>query len=120
MQHLVPLMKVHIELTVKTVHNGPMPNKTLPSKWASLAWDGGEKKLQDLLPVHPCVSCMCTELFDHKTRTPLQKLMAAINRRSCSVATKKQLTKKELVESLDESILKIENERMRIECFEES
>jgi hypothetical protein len=61
---------------------------------------------------------MLKELFDQENHTPLQKLMVAVNRGSSSVATKKQLTKNKLLESLDDSIVKIDNERILKEHFE--
>jgi hypothetical protein len=114
MRDLVPLMKVNMKITVKKVdRKGSRPNKTIHSYWDSLPCDGVEKKSQDL-PVHPCVLRMWKELFDRDNHTPLHKLMVAVNRGSSSLARKKQLTKKELVESVDESIVKLDNEMIRI------
>jgi hypothetical protein len=118
MQQVVPLMKVHLKLTFKKVHNGSMPNKAPPDHWDLLPWEGGEKKIQEL-PVHPCVYSMWHALFDGENPTPLQKVMVAVNRGTSAVTDKKLLSKKELVLSLDNSITRIENKRQGIEHFEE-
>jgi hypothetical protein len=44
--------------------------------------------------------------------------MVAVSCGSSSATTKEKLTKKDLVESLDQNIVQIDNERMRIECLE--
>jgi hypothetical protein len=52
MQQLLPLMKVHLKPTSKKVHNGPMPNKALPSHLDSLPWEGGEKHYRTCPFIH--------------------------------------------------------------------
>jgi hypothetical protein len=71
------------------------------------------------LPINPCVSRMWKDLFFRENKTPLQKLMVAVNRESSSATRKEKLTKTYLVESLDHNIVQIENERKRIERLEE-
>jgi hypothetical protein len=62
---------------------------------------------------------MWRALFERVNPTPLQKVMVAVNRGTSAASDKKQLSKKELVLSLDDSITRIENERQRIERFKE-
>jgi hypothetical protein len=46
--------------------------------------------------------------------------MVTVNRGSSSASTYKKLTKKDLVESLDHTIVPIENQRTRVERLEEA
>jgi hypothetical protein len=63
---------------------------------------------------------MWRALFSRETKTPLQKLMVAVNSQSTLDSMSETLSKKELVESLDNNILHIENVRNRRECLEET
>jgi hypothetical protein len=122
MKKLAPLMKVTTKITMKRVHKIAMELiKCDLLVWDALPWDGTEKKLQDL-PIHPNLSRMRMELFDRVKHTPLQKLTfeVEVNCGSSAVGKKKQLSKKELVDQLDGSIVKIDNERVCIECFKEA
>jgi hypothetical protein len=86
MKKLAPLMKVAQKTTVKKVHKtAPKLLKCDPFVWDALSWDVMEKKLEDL-PMHPNLSRMWMELFDHVNRTPLQKLMVQVNRGSSTKA----------------------------------
>jgi hypothetical protein len=79
MRHLGQLTRINLKLSVKQLaKNIPKPNKCDPSVWAVLAWEGVEKNLHDI-PIHPCVSRMWRALFSRETKTPLQKLMVAVN-----------------------------------------
>jgi hypothetical protein len=81
MRNLGQLMRINLKLSVKQVANtSPKPNKYDPSVWDALAWEGLEKNLHE--PINPCVSHMCRDLFSGETKTPLQKLMVAVSRRS--------------------------------------
>jgi hypothetical protein len=122
MKKLAPLIKVTLKITVKKVHKmAPKLTKCDPSVWDALPWDSTEKKMQDL-PIHPNLSRMWMELFDRINHTPLQKLMVEVevNYGSSAVGKTNQLSKKELRDQLDGSIIKIDNERVRLERFEEA
>jgi hypothetical protein len=120
MRDLGQLMRINIKLSVKHVFKkGPKPNKYDPALWDALPWEGQEKHLHDL-PIQPCVSRMWKALFPWENKTPLQKLMVAVNRGSSTDSMSETLTKKELVESLDYDILQTENQRALIERLEEA
>jgi hypothetical protein len=120
MRDLGQLMRINLKLSVKHVaKTSPKPNKCDPSVWDTLALEGLEKHLHDI-PIHTCVSLMCRALFSRETKTPLQKLMCAVNSRSTLESMSEKLSKKDLVEYLDNNILHIENARNRIECLEET
>jgi hypothetical protein len=73
------LMRINLKLPVKHVAKTiPKPNKCDPSVWDALTWEGLEKHQHDI-PIHPCVSRMWRPLFSRETKTPLQKLMVAVN-----------------------------------------
>jgi hypothetical protein len=82
MRDLGQLMRINIKLLVKKVaKTSPKPNKGDPSEWDALAWEGVEKNLH-AIPIHPCVSRMWRALFSRENKTPLQKLMVAVNSQS--------------------------------------
>jgi hypothetical protein len=89
MRDLGQLMRINLKLSVKKVaKTSPKPNKCDPSVWDVLAWD-----LHDI-PIHPCVSHMWRPLFYRETKTPLQKLMAAVNSQSMLDSMSETLSKK--------------------------
>jgi hypothetical protein len=113
-------MKVNLKITVKKFHKmAPKLAKCDPSVWDALPWDGAEKKMQGL-SIHLNLSRMWIELLVHINHTPLQKLMVELNYGSSMVGNKNQLSKKELGDQLDDSIIKIDNERVHTERFEEA
>jgi hypothetical protein len=120
MHDLGQLMRINLKLSVKHVAKmSPTLNKCDPSVWDVLLWQGLEKHLHDI-PIHSCVSRMWRALFSWETKTPLQKLMVAVNSRSALEWMSETLSKKDLVESLDNNILYIESARNRIELLEET
>jgi hypothetical protein len=120
MRDLGKLMRINIKLSVKQVANtSPKPNKCDPLEWDALAWEGVEKNLNDI-PIHPCVSRVWRALFSRENKTPLQKLMVAVNRQSTLDSMSETLSKKDMVEALDINILQIENMRYHIEFLDET
>jgi hypothetical protein len=81
--------------------------------------DGVEKNLEDV-PIHPCISRLWRALFSRENKTPLQKLMVAVNSQSTSDSRSEILMKKDMVEAFDINILHIENIRNRIERMDET
>jgi hypothetical protein len=75
--------------------------------------------LEDV-PIHPCISRLWRALFSQETKTPLQKLMVAVNNQSMSDSRSETLSKKEMVEAFETNILHIENIRNRIELMDEN
>jgi hypothetical protein len=63
---------------------------------------------------------MWRALFSRETKTPLQKLMVAVNSHSTLDSMSETLSKKDMVEALDINILHVENIRNRIERLEET
>jgi hypothetical protein len=59
-------------------------------------------------------------LFSLEIKTPLQKLMVAVNNQSMSDSRSETLSKKEMVEAFDTNILHIESIRNQIEGIDES
>jgi hypothetical protein len=78
-----------------------------------------EKNLEDV-PIHPCISRLWRALFSRETKTPLQKLLVAVNNQSMSDSRSETLTKKDMIEAFDINILHIENIRNRIERMDEN
>jgi hypothetical protein len=112
------LMRINLKLSLEHgIKMIPKPNKCEPAVWDALPREGQEKKLHDL-PIHLCVSHMWKALFSLENKTPVQKLIVAVNSQSSSDSISETLSKKDLVESLDHNILHIENQRARIERFE--
>jgi hypothetical protein len=60
------------------------------------------------------------ELFDRINHTPPHKLVAGVYCGSSAMGKTNQLSKKELGDQLDGSIIKIDNERVHIERFEKA
>jgi hypothetical protein len=78
------LMRINLKISVKHVaKTSPKPNKCDPTEWDALPWDGVEKDLEDV-QIHPCISRLWRALFSRQTKTPLQKLMVAVNSQSIS------------------------------------
>jgi hypothetical protein len=105
MRDLGQLMMINLKLSVKQVaKTSPKPNKCDPSEWEALAWEGVEKNLNDI-PIHPCISRMRRALFYWENKTPLQKLIVAVNSQSMLDSMSETLSKKDTVEALDINIL---------------
>jgi hypothetical protein len=120
MRDIGQLMRINFKLSVKQIFKtGPKPNKCDPVVWDALPLEGQDKHLHDL-PIQMCVSRMWKALFSREHKTPLQKLMAAVNRGSSTDSVSETPTKKDSVETFDHNILQIENQRARIESFEEA
>jgi hypothetical protein len=120
MRDLGQLMRINVKLSVKHVSKtSPTPNKCDLEEWDALPWDGVEKYLEDI-PIHPCISRLWRALFSRETKTPLQKLMVAVNNQSMSDSRSETLSKKEMVEAFDTHILHIEQIPNRIERMDES
>jgi hypothetical protein len=114
MRYLGQFMRINLKLSVKQVAKTiPKPNKCDQSVWDALAWEGLEKNLHDI-PIHLCVSRMWRALFSRETKTPLQKLMVAVNSQSTLDSMSETTSKKDMVEALDSNILHIENIRNHI------
>jgi hypothetical protein len=94
MRDLGQLMRINVKLLVKQVaKTSPKPNKCDPTEWDALPWDGVEKNLEDV-HIHPCISRLWRAFFYRETKTPLQKLMVAVNNQSMSDSRSETLTKK--------------------------
>jgi hypothetical protein len=107
MRDLGQLMRITLKLSVKQVaKTSPMRNKCDPSVWDALAWEVLEKNLHDI-PIHPCVSRMWRDFFPWEIKTPLQKLMVAVNSQSTLDSMSERLSKKDMLEALDNNILHI-------------
>jgi hypothetical protein len=120
MRDLGQLMMINLKLSVKQVaKTSPKPNKCDPSEWDALPWESVEKNLNDI-PIHPCVYCTWRALFPRENKTPLQKLMVAVNSQSTLDSMSETLSKKDMVEALDIDILHIENIRNHIERLDET
>jgi hypothetical protein len=119
MRDLGQFMRINLKLSVKQVDKTtPKPNKCDPSEYDALPWEDLEKNLHDT-PIHPCVSHMWRDLFSRETKTPLQKLMVAVNGQSTLDSMSETLSKKDIAEALDNNI-HIENIRNRIERLDET
>ena len=120
MQKLVQLMKVNGKLSVKKAQMGaPKVNKCDHVEWDALPWDGPEQTLDDL-PIHPPVLDMWKALFSRNSKTPLQKLMITVN---CGVSNKSseaQMTKADLVDSLDNSIRQVDKTLAKLALLEDN
>jgi hypothetical protein len=111
MRDLGQLMRINVKLSVKQVaKTSPKPNKWDPTEWDALPWDGVENNLEDV-PIHPCISRLWRDLFSRETKTPLQKLMVAVNNQLMSNSRSDTLSKKDMVKAFDINILHIENIR---------
>jgi hypothetical protein len=120
MRDIGQLMRINVKLSVKQVANtSPKPNKCDPMEWDTLPWDGVENNLEDV-PIHPCISRLWRALFSRENKTPLQKLMVAVNNQSTSDSRSETLTKKDMIEAFDINILHIENIRNQIERMDET
>jgi hypothetical protein len=120
MRDLGQLMRINVKLSVKQVaKTSQKPNKCDPSEWDALPWDGVKKNLE-YVPIHPCISRLWRALFSRENKTPLQKLMVAVNSQSTSDSRSETLTKKDMVGAFDINILHIENIRNRIERMDET
>jgi hypothetical protein len=76
------MMRNNLKISVKKeAKTSPRPKICDPSEWDSLAWEGVEKNLHDI-PIHHCVSRMWRALFSRENKTPLQKLIVAVNSQS--------------------------------------
>jgi hypothetical protein len=84
MRNIGQLMRINVKRSVKQVaKTSQKPKKCDPSEWDALPWDGVEKNLEDV-PIHPCISRLWRALFSRENKTPLQKLMVALNSQSTS------------------------------------
>ena len=122
MRFLNQLMKVTNKVTIKkTAKKTKAFSKCSWAEWDAIPWDpNAHETVLDDLPLKPTIAEMWKSLFDSKTKTPLQKIMVAVNRGSTKKKGLKKLSNKELIEILDTIITKTEHDREKIERIQET